>query len=220
VWTEAHVSIIFKKGNRKQPCNYRPISLTCVPCKIMEKFIRDWLLQHLKQNHLLSDRQFGFLSGRSTTLQLLRVMEQWTETLDGGGVIETVYFDFKKAFDKVPHERLLAKLRSYGIDGNLHRWIRSFLTNRRHRVVINGHCSDWHPVTSGIPEGSVLGPVLFIIYINDLPETVISSMFLYADDTKLSREITVPADRVILQSDVNNMSGWTELWLLGFHPDK
>ena len=127
-----------------------------------------------------------------------------------------------KAFDKVPHERLLHKLKMYGI-GNIYiDWIRSFLTNRKQRVVVNGELSDWKPVTSGIPQGSVLGPILFVLYINDLPDVMqcSSQTYLYADDTKIFKEINSTGDCENLQSDIYLMNNWADTWMLKFHPDK
>ena len=127
-----------------------------------------------------------------------------------------------KAFDKVPHKRLIHKVKQYGITGNTLGWIENFLHNRSQVTVINYHKSHTAPVTSGIPQGSVLGPILFVIYINDLPETVdpSSHIFLFADDTKVFREINCIQDRQILQKDIDNMLAWLKKWLLKFHPEK
>lgn len=140
------------------------------------------------QSKLFSDKQFGFISGRSTTLQLLIVMEEWTEILDNGGTLDSIYMDFMKAFDKVPHKRLLRKLRSYGLSEQIIKWVEDFLRDRSQKVSVNNSESRDRPVTSGIPQGSVLGPILFVIYINDMPECVNASTYLFADDTKSTRK--------------------------------
>jgi hypothetical protein len=219
-WRRAHVSAIFKKGCKKQPGNYRPVSLTCITCKILESIIRDAVFEHMTSNHLFSDYQFGFIKGRSTSLQLLKVLDEWTEALDDRGSVDAVYLDFQKAFDKVPHARLLQKLQNYGVPAQLCSWTRGFLSNRRHKVVVNGASSEWAEVTSGIPQGSVLGPLLFVIYINDLPDALSSRAYLFADDTKIFRKIDVPEDEELLQRDLNQLTRWSDTWLLKFHPQK
>ena len=163
-WKHANVSSIHKKDSETLPPNYRPVSLTSVACKIMEGVIRHHIIYHMKINKMFSDKQFGFISGRSTTLQLLSVLTMWSEILDEGGTIETIYCDFMKAFDKVPHQKLLYKIEKYGIVGDLHGWIESFLKDRTHCVIINNTTSSKAPVTSGIPQGSVIGP-LFLLFI-------------------------------------------------------
>ena len=143
IWKRANVSPIFKKGNRQLASNYRPVSLTCILCKLQESMIRDDIIAHMNANGLISNKQFGFISGRSTILQLLHVVEEWTDILESGGTIDVYYMDFMKAFDKVPHRRLLEKVKSYGIDGDILACIRSFLEGRKQRVVVNGKHSSW-----------------------------------------------------------------------------
>jgi hypothetical protein len=216
------VTAIFKKGKKTLPNNYRPVSLTSVVCKLLETIVRDHLVEHFKKNNLFSPKQFGFLPGRSTSLQLLHVLDIWSDILDQGGTLDAIYCDFMKAFDKVPHNRLLHKISKYGISHNITNWIRSFLSGRTQCVSINNSISKSAPVTSGIPQGSVLGPILFVIYINDLPDVIDKDthIYLFADDTKLFRKINSDLDKHILQKDINNLVEWSNIWLLRFHPDK
>ena len=153
----------------------------------------------MKKNGLFSNRQYGFLSGRSTTLQLLYVLEIWIEILENGRSLDAIYSDLMKAFDTIPHKRLIGKLESYGISEDLIEWAKSFLTDRRQRVRVNGSYSDFQQVTSGIPQGSVLGPILFVIYINDLPDKLESNCYMFADDTKIFRQIASTSDNDILE---------------------
>ena len=219
-WKMAHVSAIFKKGDRKLPGNYRPVSLTSVVCKLLEKIVKGLITDHMQYNNLFSTAQYGFMSARSTTLQLLQVIEDWTKALDSGGKVDVLYFDFAKAFDTVPHQRLLAKVRSYGISAKVVNWIEAFVTGRKQRVTVGDAKSEWHDVTSGIPQGSVMGPTLFIVYNNDVPDVVRSLLKLFADDTKMYRQITAPIDRDILQEDTDSMDEWTDIWLMRFNPPK
>ena len=139
-----------------------------------------------------------------------------------GGNIDVIYTDLEKAFDKVPHRRLISKLKSYGINADVIAWIEAFLSSRRQRVKINNVFSEWAPVLSGIPQGSILGPLLFIIYINDLVDSCSngSELYLYADDAKLFRHILSDLDSGLLQRDLDNLSNWTEKWLLKLNVNK
>ena len=199
----AHVTAIFKSGSKSKSENYRPISLTSVPGKIMERLIRDEIVDHMKQNQLFSKSQDGFLAGRSCTTQLLEFLEDITTALDQGDDVDVIYLDFCKAFDKVPHKRLLKKLWEYGIRGNVHAWVKDFLTNRSQLVKINGASSEPVNVTSGVPQGSVLGPILFLIYINDLPDTIAAIIKLFADDAKVYRSISTVENVNEVQNSVN-----------------
>ena len=219
-WRSANVTPIFKKGNKSHSKNYRPVSLTCIVCKVLETLIRKVFMEHFNRNALLSPHQHGFVVGKSCTTHLLEVIDEWTRVLDDGGTIDAIYMDFMKAFDTVPHQRLLTKLEAYGIQGNVHAWIKAFLLGRRQRVYVNGQQSNWCEVSSGIPQGSVLGPCLFLAYINDLPSTVQSHIKLFADDTKLYVRSDLPGSCQQLQNDLSLLESWAEKRQLLFHPDK
>ena len=220
-WKIGNICAIHKKGPKSICGNYRPVSLTSILCKTMESIIRDEIMIYMRSQNLFSHFQYGFLPKRSTIQQLLKIMDQWTEELDSGLTIETVYLDFKKAFDTVPHLRLLNKLQAFGITGRLKQWIQDFLLNRTQRVKINNILSTPLPVTSGVPQGSVLGPILFLLYINDLPQGINSNCYMFADDTKIYRKLQ--ADAYIndyFQQDLDKLQAWSDKWLLQFHPDK
>ena len=219
-WKEARVSAIYKKGNKKLAGNYRPVSITSVLCRILEKLIRNQIVEYMQSENLLSDLQFGFIKGRSTSLQLLNIMNDWTCAIENSNSSDCIYLDYQKAFDTVPHKRLISKLYAYNIDEKIINWIKYYLSERKQYVEINGQKSEWQKVTSGIPQGSVLGPLLFLIYINDLPDGITSTIYMYADDTKLYREIKSPDDHQILQNDLSKLCTWSKKWLLKFHPKK
>ena len=219
-WKSGNVTPIHKKGSRTSVDNYRPVSLTSVICKVIEKLLRKPLLDHMFDNDFISDCQHGFIPGRSCTTQLLEVLDKWTDILDSGGAMDVIYLDLAKAFDSVPHRRLLLKLQSYGINGIYLRWISNFLLGRSQRVMVAGTGSEWAPVLSGVPQGSVLGPVLFICYINDMPNTVSSFIYMYADDTKIGRQVATAEDSKKLQADLNRMQQWSDKWQLKFNSTK
>jgi len=214
-WKEAAVTPIYKKGDKAKPANYRPVSLTSIACKLLESFVRDAIMKHLEENHLLADCQHGFVKGRSCSTNLLTALDDWTETLDNGEALDVIYFDFAKAFDTVPHQRLLNKLKAHGITGHIHEWIKSFLLGRRQLVKVNGKRSTWGKVESGIPQGSVLGPCLFVVFINDMHENIHNKIKLFADDTKLYG----PAEQS-MQEDVSRLMQWSTIWQLKFNRDK
>ena len=217
-WKVGEVVPIYKKGDRQRPASYRPVSLTAVPSKVLESIVRDNLLNHLSESGLLNDAQHGFLPKRSRTSQLLEVMEDWSGAIEDGEPVDVAYLDFAKAFDSVPHKRLLGKLHAYGIRGRLLDWIAAFLLDRRQRVVIQGSKSEWAPVTSGIPQGSVLGPTLFTLFVNGMPQQVSSCVKLFADDTKLYRRVTNGSTE--LQADIDALVKWSKEWLLPFNSTK
>ena len=227
-WRKANVTPIFKKGDRNDPANYRPVSLTSQVCKVLETVVRDNILNHLKENDLMSDKQHGFREGRSCLSNLLTTLEDWTSILDDGDCVDVAYLDFKKAFDLVSHKHLLLKLQKYGINGQVGNWIKAFLENRKQRVVIRGQVSDELDVLSGVPQGSVLGPILFLIFINDLPNCTTCPVCMFADDSKIY--CRVPRERngkpelegshELLQNDLNELHKWATKWKMSFNVNK
>ena len=222
-WKRANVAPIFKKGKKCDVGNYRPVSLTSIVCKVMESIIKDSVTEHLGINKVIRNTQHGFRKNRSCLTNLLEYLESLTKLVDEGHAVDMIYLDFAKAFDKVPAKRLLAKIRSCGIDEKVTRWIGEWLSGREQRVVLNGAFSLWTAVLSGVPQGSVLGPLSFIIFVNDIDlviYTVKSILSKFADDTKSGRVIKNKTDRMELQEDLNNLALWAEKWQMQFNADK
>ena len=195
-WRNANISPVFKKGNKHIASNYRPVSLTSVCCKILEHIICSSILKHLEQYSILTPLQHGFRSGHSCESQLIVTMHDIITTYDRKIQTDMVILDFSKAFDTVPHRKLLYKLQNYGISGKTHSWIKSFLTEREQRVVVDGEASSSCRVESGVPQGTVLGPLLFLCHKNDLPQCVKSQVRLFADDCLLYRPIKTISDQL------------------------
>jgi len=219
-WTDAHVTPLFKKGSRSSCKNYRPVSLTSQIVKILERIILDRINITLKANHFIKGCQHGFQQKASCTTQLLECMEDWTRDYDNKKSTDIIYLDFAKAFDKVPHQRLLKKLQNAGIEGKVQGWIRNFLTKRRQKVVLRNGMSQWRRVKSGVPQGSILGPTLFLIYVNDLPDSVTSSIKMFADDAKAYKSICSLADCQVLQNDLDHLADWSKKWPVEFNETK
>ena len=223
IWKKANVCPIFKKGSKTDTGNYRPVSLTCVVCKVMESVLKDAIVEHLTTNRLIRDSQHGFMAGRSCLTNLLEYLEALTKWVDEGAPVDVVYLDFAKAFDKVPTERLMEKCKGVGLGGELLDWIHEWLLGREQRVVINGHCSSWEKVTSGVPQGSVLGPLLFLIYINDLDGAVdVSGAVLkkFADDTKFAMVVESEEDKAKFQAVLDHLQAWSQDWQMLFNVSK
>lgn len=219
-WKRANVTPIFKKGSRNCMENYRPVSLTSQVCKLFETIIRDNLVHHLERNQLIASSQHGFRKGRSCLSNLLEFLDKVTGCIDDGDSVDVIFLDFAKAFDKVSHRRLILKLRAHHIDEKLINWIAAWLNNRVQRVCIRGVASNWLVVLSGVPQGSVLGPLLFLIYINDLDYGIKNWILKFADDTKLFGKIRGTSDVIKLQDDLDQLLQWAEEWQMLFNTEK
>ena len=219
-WKQANVVPIYKKGPKHLAVNYRPVSLTCICSKLMEHIMVSQISRHLDTHKILLKNQHGFLSRLSCETQLLEFVQELHDNLNNGQQVDAIIMDFSKAFDKVAHNRLLHKLDNYGISGKANRWIADFLSGRSQQVVVEGCASGKVPVTSGVPQGSVLGPVLFLVYINDIADKTSSAVRLFADDTIIYRPITTVNDQTTLQKDLNALDHWSRVWQMEFHPSK
>ena len=219
-WRQANVTPIFKKGSRDKVQNYRPVSLTSISCKILEHILYSNIINHLEKSNLLCHQQHGFRKGHSCETQLIGAFNDWATVLNKKSQTDVAVLDFSKAFDVVPHKRLASKLFAYGVRGNTLNWISQFLSNRQQRVHINSACSNWAPVLSGVPQGTVLGPLLFLIYINDIVRNIDCTIRLFADDCIVYKEINSITDCKVLQNDLNKLQDWQQTWLMKFNVEK
>lgn len=224
-WKIANVTPIFKKGTKGDPGNYRPVSLTSVPCKIFESIVKDRVMSHLLDNNLIRNSQHGFMPGRSCATNLVEFMDFVTRSVDEGKPVDIFYLDFAKAFDKVPRKRLVKKMVAKGLEPAVVNWIENWLTGRTQHVNIQGEKSESCDVDSGVPQGTVLGPTLFTIYIDDL-EVDMEELKLdvklvkFADDTKGGKVVTSIEDRDKLQQALNCLCDWAEKWGMSFNLSK
>ncbi|CAM4534756.1 unnamed protein product [Lepidochelys kempii] len=219
-WKIANVMPMFKKGSRGDPGNYRPVSLTSVPGKLVETIIKNKIVRHIVEHKLLRKNQHGFCKGRSCLTNLLEIFDGVSRHVDKGDPVDIVYLFFQKAFDKVPHQSLLHKLSCHGIRGKILSWIENWLKDREQWVGINGKFSEWKGVSSGVPQGSVLGPILFNLFINNLEKGVNSEVAKFADDTKLLKIVKTKADCEELQKDLTKLSDLATKWQMKFNVDK
>ena len=219
-WLTANVTPIFKKGDRANPSNYRPISLTSICSKLLEHILYHCIMEQLTTYQILSDKQYGFRPNHSCETQLLNIVEEIQLALDHHLSVDLIFIDFRKAFDTVSYQRLMKKLYHYGIQGNVYNWIFSWLTKRTQRVVIKSHSSTYVHVDSGVPQGTVLGPLMFLSYINDITTNITSSIRLFADDCVLYHVIHSEQDHCHLQQDLNYIIQWTKQWQMSLNINK
>ena len=212
-WKEANVVPVYKGGVKPKDDvgSYRPVSLTSILCKVLEKLISVRIIKYADEYDILSDNQFGFRNGRNCEQMLVKFFHHVCKSLDDRkcNLVDGIFLDFSSAFDKVDHNLLLSKLHSLGIRGSLLQWIQSFLFERKQRVVFKGAVSSWVSVTSGVPQGSVLGPIFFVLFVNDLNDVVNSPLYQFADDHTIVRPILSRLDHIALQRDVHNIFRWT-----------
>ena len=215
------ITPVFKKGSKAIAQNYRPISLTSHVIKTFERVIRNKIVDHLERNQIICKHQHGFRKGRSCLTQLIKHIDIILRNFLSGNDTDSIYLDFSKAFDKVVHHILINKLHSYGIRGKLLSWIKAYLADREQTVVINGAQSYPAKVKSGVPQGTVLGPILFLVYINDLHQCINHSLIShFADDTRILKAITTSADVSLLQQDLNETITWSKHNHMTLHEDK
>ena len=212
-WKVAHVVPVFKnKGKRSDPSNYRPVSLTCISCKLLERIIKNKMWKFARENKLISDHQHGFVSKRSTQTQLLECGNYWTYWVGNKEGVDVVYLDISKAFDTVSHPKLLYKLKKMGFRGALFKWLENFLCGRTQKVKINNIFSSSSNVKSGVPQGSVLGPLLFILYLNDIISCIGDCFIkIFADDCKLYLCIRKFDKYLSLLHAIINVFSWADL---------
>ena len=219
-WRHATVAPIFKKGEKYVAANYRPVSLTCIASKIMEHIVTSQIMKHSNTHNILYPLQHGFRSRLSCETQLVEFVSDVTNNMQTGAQTDVIVMDFSKAFDKVSHLKLKEKLHRYGICGKTNNWISAFLANRSQAVVVEGEASQVASVDSGVPQGSVLCPSLFLFYINDIPENIQSTVRLFADDTIVYIALKPPSNAKTLQQDLEKLGEWEQKWKMEFHPDK
>ena len=219
-WTTANICPLYKKADRSIPANYRPVSLTCILCKLTEHIVCSNIMSHLEEHNVITDKQHAFRKHHSCETQLCSVIHDWARNIDKNKQTDIFILNFEKAFDTVPHEQLKAKLYRYGITGKTLMWIDSFLCYRKQCVVVNGTKSKWSVVESGVPQGTVLDPVLFSLHINDILDNISSDIRLFADDCVCYRVIDSTEDCKILQNDIDKLGSWARKWGMRFQPIK
>ena len=220
IWKEANVTPVYKKNDRQDDNNYRPISLLSCLGKLLERIVFK-LYEFLFKNNLLTGRNSGYKQRDSTINQLLFLIHQVYEALSKGLDVCFVSLDASSAFDRVWHDGLIHKLKKKGITGRLLHWFVDYLSDRKQRVVIGGSKSEWIHIKAGVPQGSILGPLLFLIYVDDIIDNIACEILLFADDTSLLKVLNDPIQSIEeINRDLETLRTWSENWLVNFNPTK